>query len=451
MSDPTEKLVDSIRKRSKSDWGKIIEDVPIFVAHRWFERDTQYGKEAKTVLAGDEEPDPKEGWKFVYEVTERDLEAIKEEAAKQFEQHNTPMKLIVGHTRPGAPQEQQPQLVGFAAHPKMGEFGKNRVKCLQATHFYRKGYEECAAEYPQRSPEYKRSANRISAIALLKTDPRLPLGFHSYEDEFFYGEGFMADESTSGAVKTPETPHDNATQTKPNTSTEMATELAPLEPHERHFADRVMKHYAENCAPMKYLHEQHKKYADSQAAMATASPNSGRTPATPIGGEAGTPASKPEGTSEDYMDSELQRQYEENQKFLLEENAKLYAEQEFQKMLQLGVKKSTLANFKDRIVKIRVNAQDNKSRDEQTKEYLDEVKNNYARESRPPVSRDFLPIRHDEPADAPRDTDDIQINDPETVSAITRYAEDNKIDIVNSSDGWQKAVNGYAAMKKKTA
>lgn len=441
------KLVESIKARSKADWGKIIDGVPIFVVHKWWERETKYGREATTTLPGDPDPDPKDGWKFVYEVTESDLKLITGEINKNFDERATPMSLLLGHTMPGKPQDEQPVQVGVGANARLGSFGPKKITAIEADLFYRRGHENAAAEYPQRSPEFKQSGKVITGIAMLKTTPRLPMGYHAYEDSYFYGEGFMADEpKPSEPVTTPETESKPGEQTKPNTSTEMATEMAPLEPHEQHFFERGFKHYGCSGDAMKHLGEQHKKYMASQAAMAPASPTSGTTPATPVGGETGTPANKPEG-SEEYMDTELQRQYEERIQMVLADNAKLYADREFDKMVSQGIKRSTLSKFKERLTKIYMDAKDSASRDAATKDYLDEVRNNYARESRPPVGRDFLPIAHNEPDDLPTESSKVEHN-PETDAAITRYAEEHKINILDD-DGWDKAVEGYLAAKNK--
>lgn len=152
------------------------------------------------------------------------------------------------------------------------------------------------------------------------------------------------------------------------------------------------------------------------------------------------------------MDEEEKRQYEEDRAFLMLENARLYADQQYAEMIRLGVKKSLLGKFKDKVIKLRTEAKTNTEREAACKDYLDEVKNNYARESRAPVGRDFLPIPSPEQQEGPegaKGEHDLDLQDAEVVTAITRYAEVNKIDILNDEDGWNNAVEAFAASKKK--
>ncbi len=462
-------LVDSLKRAHKKDWSEIIDNVPIFCQHKWFERDVDGGKEARTVLPGEEPPPAKDGWKFIYEVTEDDLKNVCEEVNKNFEKYATPMKIQVGHSKPGRPQEEQPRRVGFAINARMGTFGPKSIPAVLAKTFYQKGCEEVAKDYPQRSVEFKQSTGAITGIALLKTDPRLPLGFHAYgseKDLYFYGVGEMAEEKEEKKEhegdKPPVKPTEPVAATKPPMEKPAAApvekpqaaplhdpnEISALEPHEQHFANRLMKHYAETCAPMKYLHEQHKKYAETQATMAAASPTNGKTPASPVGAEA--KPHEPAPASEEYMDTEEKRQYEENQAFLMQENARLYADQRYMELVALGVKKSSLGKFKDKIVKMRLDAKTNAEREAACKEYLEEIKQNYGREARPPLARDFLPIPHENAAEAPRGSSEIVQLTEEDTAAVTRYAEQQKINILDEDGiGWQQALNGYMEMKKK--
>lgn len=154
------------------------------------------------------------------------------------------------------------------------------------------------------------------------------------------------------------------------------------------------------------------------------------------------------------MDEEEKRQYEEDRAFLMLENARLYADQQYAEMIRLGVKKSLLGKFKEKVIKLRTDAKTNAERETACKDYIDEVRNNYAKETRAPVGRDFLPIPQPEQAEGPnggKESHDLDLQDPEVVTAITRYAEQNKIDILNTDDGWDNAVEAFAASKKKKA
>lgn len=474
-ADPTMLLVESLKKESKKDWGLIIDNVPIFCAHEWWERTLPDGfKEARTIMPGDEKPDPKDGWKFCYAVTEDDLPNIAEVINKNFKKYGTPMKLLLGHTRPGRPQEEQPSLLGFSIDAKIGHYGPEKIRAVVAKTFYKKGCEDVPREFGFRSPEFKQSTGAITGIALLKTDPRLPMGVHAYEDTYFYGAGFMADKTDdkpatkppepAGAAETPDPKSSEPTVegTKPagaQNAVEAAPsavgELHPLEPHESHFANRLMKHYEENHPAIKHLSAEYKKYADSQAAMAPASPTSGRNPATPVGAEngsasAGTKTEAPKKLEEDELmqDEEQARQYEERIAALESDRARMYAEGQVQTLrTKHRIKINDPKKLTERLIAARLKSE------EACKEVLDDVINNYARETRAPVNPNFLPIHQDRQEEGPAGTkDDLDFSDPETApmltDAITRYAEANKIDLAED-DGWERAKEGFAKKKKE--
>jgi hypothetical protein len=456
--------MDLIRAFSDPDaWGAIKDNVPIFRAHKWWERKVGERTECRTTLPGEADLDASEGWSMAYEVKEDDLEEVCREVNKMLDEGAKPIKLLIGHSKPGRPQEEQPALAGYGYRAKMGTFGPNKVPAVVTKAFYRKGYEEAAAEYPERSPEFKQSTRAITGVALLKTDPRLPMGFVAYGDERFYGEGFMPDkEDSKDEKKVDETAAKDDAVSPPAPAAPVPAAApaaapaapAPLAGGELIFADRLWNHYMASKPCLGHLEKQYSEFTAAQAPMAAASPTNGRNPATPIGAEASTdkpaaPAAKPDEAH--MMDEEEKRQYEENQAFLMQENARLYADSQYDQMIRLGVKKSLLGKFKEKIVKLRMDAKTNTEREAACKDYLDEVKNNYARESRPPTGRDFLPIPSPE---QPESTEggaahDLDLQDAETVTAITRYAEVHKIDILNDEDGWNAAVEAFAASKKK--
>jgi hypothetical protein len=473
-ADPTMQLVDSLKRSSPKEWGKIIDGMPIFIAHKWYERTLKDGqKEARTILPGEAEPDPANGWKFVYEVTEDDLEETCEAVNKLFDNHAKPMKLLLGHTKPGQPQEAQPDLVGYGTNARMGSYGPKKIKAVVAKSFFRKGYEHVPAEYPERSPEFKPSTKTITGIAMLKTDPRLPMGMLPYaetDDTVFYGVGFMADNDQkhddkpaapaavpphvppahpAPAAAAPATPPAApAAPTAPaapaSPAAPAAPQPAPLSPEECQYADRLMAHLQQNNPAMKYLCEQYQKYASAAAAAAPAATN-GTTPATPIGGEKkpDDPNQPPKPEPEAQMqDEEEKRLYEERIAALELDRAKMYADQQitlFKSKHRIKLKDP--AKLTERLIKARLKD------DAACKEVVDDVLNNYARDERAPISRDFTPGVQADQQDAPEEKIEWT---PEVNAEVQRYAENNKID-ASTDDGWEKAVEGFVAAKKKKA
>jgi len=146
------------------------------------------------------------------------------------------------------------------------------------------------------------------------------------------------------------------------------------------------------------------------------------------------------------MDDEKERLYEERIAALEMDRATLYAEKTVSELRgKHRIKIRDPKAFTEKLAKAKLVGE------KEAQAVIDDAMQNYARDERAPVSREFLPIARDVPTDGPKDVDDLDVNDPETVEAVTRYAEDNKIDIVNTEDGWDKAVEGFAAAKKKKA
>jgi hypothetical protein len=395
---------------------------------------------------------------LAYEIKDDDLEDVCNEVNKLFDDGGKPIKLMIGHTKPGKPQEEQPQIAGYGKRARMGTFGPKKVPAVCTTAFYRKGFENAAAEYPERSPEFKQSTKAITGVALLKTDPRLPMGFMAYEDVRYYGEGFMPDIPEKKEDK-PEAKPAEPAQEKPNTSTEMATELAPLEPHERHFADRLMKHYSETHPAMKHLCKQYAEYASAAGAMNGTLPTNKPSPAAPIGAEAGTQkiTDQPKKLEDEVqmMDEELTKQYEDRIFRMETENARLYADKQYDEMRRVPIKTSALTKFKERLVKIRTEpGKTHEEREANCKEYIDEVRNNYARDQRAPVGRDFLPIPQPDQTEGPnaKPSHDLDMSDPQVMNDVVRYQEslpkDKRVDCT-TDDGLAMAVEAFAEFQRK--
>ena len=279
VNDPT---MDVIRAfDNPSAWGDIKDNVPIFRAHKWWVRKLANGTlDEKTTLPGQPDLRSEDGWILKYEVKEEDLDEVCKEVNRSLSQDAKPIKLLVGHRRAGAPQELQPEIAGFGRGAVLGTFGQQNIPAVMTRAYYKKGYENAAADYPERSPEYRHGMKDITAVALLKTEPRLPMGLTGYasvDEVSLYGAGFMADEVTKPegekepppfekkpegekpAEKPPETPVAPAAPA-PEPPAVAPHAVAPLGPEEQNMAMRFYNFYQTTMPEMKYMSGEFAKY-----------------------------------------------------------------------------------------------------------------------------------------------------------------------------------------------
>lgn len=89
--------------------------------------------------------------------------------------------IVIGHTRPNIPEEEQPEIVGFGKDFGLSLFGKDNRTVLHTTFCIRKDKHAKAMEYPRRSVELWKSDMVIDPIALLKRTPQRDLGLLTYD------------------------------------------------------------------------------------------------------------------------------------------------------------------------------------------------------------------------------------------------------------------------------
>lgn len=466
-TDPTMDLMNALNRADPSEWGKLIFGMPIFVEHEgWEVTDADGTTKLVVVPYGD---DPPANGKKLYTVDRARLEAITREINKNLAIGAKPIKLFIGHSNPKLPQDQQPVLAGFGRGAYMGTFGPAGRAAIKTDAFFKHGHADAAVEYPERSPEFVPRTNAITGVALLKTDPRLPMGMLAFgdDDTVYYGVGFMADSKPpfekkkdgdkegAGAVdptKEPAKKPDPAADAKPEPAADTEDESPDADaddadeefgPHEQKFAGRLMKHLEATHPAIKYMCGEYKKYADSQAAMVAPSATDGTPPiGQPKKPETPTPEEEriamadttttptPELTALHKRIADLEH-----------DKAVLYAEQETTKLVQMGVKIADQKKFQARLVA---------GTPEQRLELITDARVNYAREDRAPVSGDFLPLNADanSTVEGPQRTvDDLT---PAEVSEIIAYAEAEGID-ASKDAGWKKAMTAVLGDKKKSA
>ena len=85
--------------------------------------------------------------------------------------------LVIGHTKDDAPENQQPEIVGYASNLKVEPFFKTGRKCITATFKFFKNTVQKVRGFPRRSIELWLSDYKIDPISLLgATTPERDLG-----------------------------------------------------------------------------------------------------------------------------------------------------------------------------------------------------------------------------------------------------------------------------------
>lgn len=180
------------RFRNPSEWAAVREDVPVFMEHKMYSVGSGASQRLEAVYDGQEPP---VGGRLLYEIGKEQLEEIAKAVQANYDQHGTPMKLLYGHTKPGAAQAQQPALIGWGVGAKLGRFGPQNRWAVLTKEYVERGEVpvtvensqgevqvvrmsclDLAKQSPQRSGEFHPATGELSAVAVLKTNPRLPMG-----------------------------------------------------------------------------------------------------------------------------------------------------------------------------------------------------------------------------------------------------------------------------------
>lgn len=89
--------------------------------------------------------------------------------------------LVIGHTRDGAPETEQPPLVGYATNFRVGDFDASGRQALFADFHVRRDRGDVLRDYPRRSVELWVKKQEIDPISLLgATTPERDLGILKY-------------------------------------------------------------------------------------------------------------------------------------------------------------------------------------------------------------------------------------------------------------------------------
>lgn len=276
MSDP---ILETLAKfNDDSQWEDIKENVPIFVEHSLYEVPHPFiPNETIRIAVLPGQPTPKDG-KFLYAIGAEDLTKIAQRINAKLNETGNAIKLFIGHSNSGLPQTQQPPLVGYGVGASVGPSGpKGRLAVRLNRLLHSRGSQH--RDFPERSPEFDPIKGEITGLALLKTDPKLPMGLVTYASDisiagwqaefkgtvayaqeggkFRYGKMAETDEATKPAreqkpgmqekeepykpLESPKQSDGGPDPTAPPTNVELYGE-------ERMLADRFMKYY-EQCHP----------------------------------------------------------------------------------------------------------------------------------------------------------------------------------------------------------
>jgi hypothetical protein len=160
-------------------WGKTIKSVPIFVAHDLYQHSTG----PKIAVPPGVKPQG-QGWTLLFSVDDAALAKTVDAINYMWTKESTPMRLQIGHTVLDqiTNQKVQPDTVGYGSDgATLGKLPDGRTAVLANKFCYRKERAAEALEYQERSPEFNPVTGAITALALLKTDPKLKMGMLAYQ------------------------------------------------------------------------------------------------------------------------------------------------------------------------------------------------------------------------------------------------------------------------------
>lgn len=286
-----------------AEWAHVDKDVPIFMEHTLYEVDHPYQKGERitiAVLPGEDPPDKEQNPVLLYSIGPAELVETAKKINGALKTTGNAVKLFLGsHSKAGKPHTEQPPIVGYGVGAKCGRFGPGNIRAVLANRLcYSKGtYEdrqevkdgktvtiEGAKNFPERSPEFKPLTGNLTGLALLKTDPKLPMGMMTYqaEDTVFYAADFLGkkkvkegeeeeelggEEEEEGEEEVAAGEQEEGKKALPPDPTEPpTTEELPQE--HRDLAEKYMAHYKQHDPLMRYMCG---KY-ESEAAAASAPP-----------------------------------------------------------------------------------------------------------------------------------------------------------------------------------
>ena len=120
--------------------------------------------------------------KVITKFDAKKLEEIALRNNKRISDTGDEIPLVIGHTKDGASEKDQPELVGYASNLQVKDFFGTGRKAISATFRYFKGSVERAKLFPRRSVELWLSDGKLDPISLLgASTPERDLGLVQFK------------------------------------------------------------------------------------------------------------------------------------------------------------------------------------------------------------------------------------------------------------------------------
>lgn len=120
--------------------------------------------------------------KVITKFDAKKLEEIALRNNKRISDTGDEIPLVIGHTKDGASEKDQPELVGYASNLQVKDFFDTGRKAISATFRYFKGSVERAKLFPRRSVELWLSDGKLDPISLLgASTPERDLGLVQFK------------------------------------------------------------------------------------------------------------------------------------------------------------------------------------------------------------------------------------------------------------------------------
>jgi len=113
----------------------------------------------------------------VIDINAQKLQDIADRNNRRIHNTGDEIPLIIGHTKDGADEKDQPEVVGYASNLRVKDFMNTGKKAIAATFKYHKASADLAKKFPRRSVELWTRDWKLDPIALLgATTPERDLG-----------------------------------------------------------------------------------------------------------------------------------------------------------------------------------------------------------------------------------------------------------------------------------
>src|SRR6266403_1443625 len=156
---PPDPVATTLAKFADESLWEIRRDVPVFCEHILHDKD------------GNE----------IYRVDLERLQRIADGINRREREDGVIPLITDGHTKPGKPQSEQPDLLGYTRNAKLIQYGSERKWALTVDRYVRREKAAKAKDRPHQSLEFFPKTDEVFAVALLITPPELNLPMQIYD------------------------------------------------------------------------------------------------------------------------------------------------------------------------------------------------------------------------------------------------------------------------------